>query len=84
MKRFHISLSVYQIRDLNILLHDLIVGTLSFGHVDSLSHSEIFEKFKEFQSEVENHRNSNIHLHDHIVETLFSCYDDFPLHSEIL
>ena len=30
MKRFHIFLSVYQIRDLNILLHDPIVRTLSF------------------------------------------------------
>ena len=35
---FHISLSVYQIRDLSILLHDLIVRILSFDHVDSLPH----------------------------------------------
>ena len=51
----------------------------------SMKHkSETFENFKEFSSEVENHRNSNICLYDQIVETLFSCDDDFPLHSEVL
>ena len=41
VKQFHISLSAHQIRDLNILHHDLIVRILFSCHVDSQPHSEI-------------------------------------------
>ena len=37
--------------------------------------SEIFEKFKEFQSEVENHRNKNRSFYDTIVEVKYLSYE---------
>ena len=37
--------------------------------------SEIFEKFKEFQSEVENHRNKNKSFYDMIAEIKYLSYD---------
>ena len=41
--------------------------------------SEIFEKFKEFQSEVENHRNKNKSFYDMIAEVKYLSYE-FRLH----
>ena len=37
--------------------------------------SETFEKFKEFQSEVENHRNKNKSFYDMIVEVKYLSYE---------
>ena len=37
--------------------------------------SEIFEKFKEFQSEVENHRNKNKSFYDMIPEVKYLSYE---------
>ena len=37
--------------------------------------SETFEKFKEFQSEVENHRNKNESFYDMIVEVKYLSYE---------
>ena len=37
--------------------------------------SETFEKFKEFQSEVENHRNKNKNFYDMIVEVKYLSYE---------
>ena len=37
--------------------------------------SEIFEKFKEFQSEVENHRNKNKSFYDMIAEVKYLSYE---------
>ena len=41
-----------------------------YGYIYLMKHkSETFEKFKEFQSEVENHRNKKIKFLDLITET---------------
>ena len=37
--------------------------------------SETFEKFKEFQSEVENHRNKNKNFYDMIAEVKYLSYE---------
>ena len=37
--------------------------------------SETFEKFKEFQSEVENHRNKNESFYDMIAEVKYLSYE---------
>ena len=37
--------------------------------------SETFEKFKEFQSEVENHRNKNKSIYDMIAEVKYLSYE---------
>ena len=43
-----------------------------YGYIYLMKHkSEIFEKFKEFQSEVENHRNKNKSFYDIIAEVKY-------------
>ena len=56
-----------------------------YGYIYLMKHkSEIFEKFKEFQSEVKNHRNKKIKFLRSDRGDKYLSYDDFPLHSEIL
>ena len=47
-----------------------------YGYIYLMKHkSEIFEKFKEFQSEVENHRNKNKSFYDMIAEVKYLSYE---------
>ena len=47
-----------------------------YGYVYLMKHkSETFEKFKEFQSEEENHRNKNKSFYDMIVEVKYLSYE---------
>ena len=46
------------------------------GYIYLMKHkSETFEKFKEFQSEVENHRNKNESFYDMIAEVKYLSYE---------
>ena len=46
-----------------------------YGYIYLMKHkSETFEKFKEFQSEVENHRNKNKSFYDMIAEVKYLSY----------
>ena len=70
-------------RATNLLM--LVVGIVFRTFTDDLSRyayiylmkhkSEMFEKFKEFQSEVENHRNKNKSFYDMIVEIKYLSYE---------
>ena len=47
-----------------------------YGYIYLMKHkSETFEKFKEFQSEVENHRNKNKSFYDMIAEVKYLSYE---------
>ena len=47
-----------------------------YGYIYLMKHkSETFEKFKEFQSEVENHRNKNESFYDMIAEVKYLSYE---------
>ena len=47
-----------------------------YGYIYLMKHkSETFEKFKEFQSEVENHRNKNKNFYDMITEVKYLSYE---------
>ena len=47
-----------------------------YGYIYLMKHkSETFEKFKEFQSEVENHRNKNKTFYDMIAEVKYLSYE---------
>ena len=47
-----------------------------YGYIYLMKHkSEIFEKFKEFQSGVENHRNKNKSFYDMIAEVKYLSYE---------
>ena len=51
-----------------------------YGYIYLMKHkSETFEKFKEFQSEVENHRNKNKSFYNMIAEVKYLSYE-FGLH----
>ena len=47
-----------------------------YGYIYLMKHkSETFEKFKEFKSEVENHRNKNKSFYDMIAEVKYLSYE---------
>ena len=47
-----------------------------YGYIYLMKHkSETFEKFKEFHSEVENHRNKNKSFYDMITEVKYLSYE---------
>ena len=51
-----------------------------YGYIYLMKHKyETFEKFKEFQSDVENHRNKNKSIYDMIAEVKYLSYE-FGLH----